>query len=228
MIGGVNLMKIKKIIILFCILCVIFGIPIRANSEENNKKNIILIDPGHGGIDGGAKSKNGTIEKNINLLIATKLKQELENVGYIVYMTREEDSQLDTRKVKDLNARCQMKKDTKCDMFISIHQNIFPQESCFGAQVWYASNDNSKLLAENIQNSLKETIDDKNKRIPKAAKEQYRILRDGYEGASILVECGFLSNYEEEHKLNSDEHQDKIVKGIISGVNKYFESKNNI
>ena len=190
-------------------------------------KSIILIDPGHGGIDGGAKSKNGTIEKNINLLIATKLKKELENAGYLVYMTREEDSQLDSKKVKDLNARCQMKKDTKCDVFISIHQNIFPQASCFGAQVWYASNDNSKLLAEDIQNSLKETVDDKNKRIPKAAKEQYRILRDGYEGACVLVECGFLSNHEEEQKLKSDEHQDKIVKGIINGVNKYFENKNN-
>ena len=220
-------MKIKKVLVLFCIFCLILGMPIRANSDENNTKSIILIDPGHGGIDGGAKSKNGTIEKNINLLIATKLKKELENAGYLVYMTREEDSQLDSRKVKDLNARCQMKKDTKCDVFISIHQNIFPQASCFGAQVWYASNDNSKLLAEDIQNSLKETVDDKNKRIPKAAKEQYRILRDGYEGACVLVECGFLSNYEEEQKLKSDEHQDKIVKGIINGVNKYFENKNN-
>ena len=220
-------MKMKKVLVLFCIFCLMLGIPIRANSDENDTQSIILIDPGHGGIDGGAKSKNGTIEKNINLLIATKLKKELENSGYIVYMTREEDSQLDSKKVKDLNARCQMKKDTKCDVFISIHQNMFSQASCFGAQAWYASNDNSKLLAEDIQNSLKETVDDSNKRIPKAAKEQYRILRDGYEGACVLVECGFLSNNKEEQKLKSDEHQDKIVKGIINGVNKYFENKNN-
>jgi len=220
-------MKMKKVLVLFCIFCLMLGMPIRANSDENDTQSIILIDPGHGGIDGGAKSKNGTIEKNINLLIATKLKKELENSGYIVYMTREEDSQLDSKKVKDLNARCQMKKDTKCDVFISIHQNMFSQASCFGAQAWYASNDNSKLLAEDIQNSLKETVDDSNKRIPKAAKEQYRILRDGYEGACVLVECGFLSNNKEEQKLKSDEHQDKIVKGIINGVNKYFENKNN-
>ena len=220
-------MKIKKVLMLFCIFCLMFGMPIRANSDENNTKSIILIDPGHGGIDGGARSKNGTIEKDINLLIATKLKKELEDAGYTVNMTREEDLQLDSKKVKDLNARCQMKKDTKCDVFISIHQNIFPQTSCFGAQVWYASNDNSKLLADEIQNSIKETVDDKNKRIPKAAKEQYRILRDGYDGACVLVECGFLSNYEEEQKLKSDEHQDKIVKGIIDGVNKYFKNKDN-
>ena len=220
-------MKIKKVLLLFCMFCLMFAMPIRANCDESNTQSIILIDPGHGGIDGGAKSKNGTIEKNINLLIATKLKKELENTGYLVYMTREEDLQLDSKKVKDLNARCQMKKDTKCDAFISIHQNIFPQASCFGAQVWYASNDNSKLLAEEIQNSLKEAVADKNKRVPKAAREQYRILRDGYEGACVLVECGFLSNYKEEEKLKSDEHQDKIVKGIIDGVNKYFENKKN-
>ena len=220
-------MKMNRVLVIFCIFCILIGMPIRANSEDNNTQGIILIDPGHGGIDGGAKSKNGTIEKNINLLIASKLKRELENEGYLVHMTREEDSQLDSKKVRDLNARCQMKKDTKCDIFISIHQNMFPQASCFGAQVWYASNDNSKSLAEHIQDSLKETVDDKNKRIAKAAKEQYRILRDGYEGACVLVECGFLSNYEEEQKLKSDEHQDKIVIGIINGVNKYLKNKNN-
>lgn len=220
-------MKMKRVLILFCILSLIFGMPIEVSADEKENKKIILIDPGHGGIDGGAKSKNGTIEKDINLSISSKLKKELEDTGYIVYMTREGDSQLDSKKVNDLNTRCQMKKDTKCDIFISIHQNMFPQASCFGAQVWYASNDDSKVLAEEIQGSLKETIDDGNKRIPKAAKEQYRILRDGYEGACVLVECGFLSNYEEEQKLQSDEHQDKIVKGITSGVNKYFENKNN-
>ncbi len=220
-------MKMKRILSLFCIFCIIFGMPIRANSDENKIQSIILIDPGHGGIDGGAKSKNGTIEKDINLLIARKLREKLEGAGYIVYMTREEDSQLDIKKNKDLNARCQMKKDTKCDMFISIHQNMFAQSNCFGAQVWYASNDNSKNLAENIQNSLKETVDDKNRRIPKAAKEQYKILRDKYEGACVILECGFLSNSEEEERLKSDEHQNKIVKGITDGVNKYFENKSN-
>lgn len=219
-------MKIKKVLVLFCICCLIFGIPMKANSEASEEQKIILIDPGHGGIDGGARSKNGTIEKNINLQISEKLKKELESSGYIVHMTRTEDSELDSRKAKDLSARCQMKRDTKCDLFISIHQNMFPQASCFGAQVWYASNDDSKLLAESIQNKLKETIDDKNKRLAKPAKEQYKILRDGYMGASVIVECGFLSNYEEEQKLKTDEYQSKIVKGIASGVSKYFEDKN--
>lgn len=221
-------MKIKRVLALLCMFCLMFTIPIKVKADDENKeKHIILIDAGHGGIDGGAKSKNGTIEKDINLDIAIKLKKELENNKYIVYMTREDDSELDSKKVNDLNSRCKMKKDKKCDVFISIHQNMFPSPKCFGSQVWYSSNDKSKVLADYIQNSLKEKIDDNNHRIPKAAKEQYRILRDGYEGACILVECGFLSNYEEEQKLKTDEHQEKIVDGIVSGINKYFEGSVN-
>ena len=102
---------------------------------------------------------------------------------------------------------------------------MFQQEKCFGAQVWYASNEESRVLAEEVQNSLKEKSEDNNKRIAKAAKEQYKILRDGYEGACILVECGFLSNHEEEQKLKTDEYQNKIVEGIKDGIDKYFSQK---
>ncbi|SFC82418.1 N-acetylmuramoyl-L-alanine amidase CwlD [Clostridium uliginosum] len=218
-------MKIKRILAVFCILFLVFGMPVKAIEEKS--QHVILIDPGHGGIDGGAKSKNGTVEKDINLAISLKLKNALDEEGYIVYLTREDDNQLDSKKVNDLNARCRMKKENNCDVFISIHQNIFPQKACFGAQVWYSDNDKSEVLASNIQNMLKENINDNNKRISKPAKNQYKILRDGYEGACVLVECGFLSNYEEEQRLKSDEHQNKIVKGILSGVNLYFEASNN-
>ena len=220
-------MKKKRVLALFLVLILIVSMSqIKASADEKTTKHIILIDPGHGGIDGGAKSKNGTIEKNINLEIATKLKENLENNGYEVYMTRDSDTQLDKKKASDLNERCKMKKDTKCDIFISIHQNMFPQANCFGAQVWYSSNEDSSLLAENIQSSLKETIQDNNKRIAKAAKDQYKILRDKYEGACVLVECGFLSNYDEEQRLKNDVHQNKIVEGITKGITKYFEDKN--
>lgn len=218
-------MKLKRILSLIFIFFIMFSLPIKVFAEDEKTQNVILIDAGHGGIDGGAKSKNGTIEKDINLTIALKLKSKLEDNGYKVYMTREDDSQLDKKKVADLSKRCQMKKDTNCDVFISIHQNMFPQPKCFGAQVWYASNDKSKELAEGIQESIKEQVKDNNKRIAKAAKEQYKILRDGYDGASIIVECGFLSNYEEEQKLKSDEHQENIVEGIKCGIDKYFENK---
>ena len=191
------------------------------NIYEDEK--IILIDPGHGGIDGGAKSKNGTIEKEINLQIACKLRDYLVDEGYIVYMTRENDASIGENKKADLRKRVLMKKETNCDIYISIHQNMFSQASCYGAQVWYASNEKSKMLGNYVQNSLKETISDKNKRVSKPAGQAYLILRDNYEGASIIVECGFLSNYEEELRLKTEEHQDKIVEGISKGIDKYFE-----
>lgn len=209
------------IVFIGIMVCLVPNKLVRADKEEC--KGIILIDPGHGGADGGAKSKNGTIEKDINLAISKKLQQKLSDEGYQVYMTREEDNELDKRKVSDLDLRCKMKKDVNCDVFISIHQNKFNSEKCFGAQVWYADNEKSNIIADLIQNSLKEKIEDNNKRIAKAAKKQYRILRDGYDGACVIVECGFLSNSGEEERLKSDEHQDKIVEGIVCGVNRYFE-----
>ena len=212
-------MRLKRLLSVLIIALLSFTTPIAA--EES--KGIVLIDAGHGGIDGGAKSKNGTVEKEINLMISKKLKNKLESDGYKVYMTRDEDTELSKKKVEDLDKRCKMKKETKCDVFVSIHQNKFGQEKCYGAQVWYSNNDNSRKLANLIQDGLKEKVDDNNTRLEKSAKEQYRILRDGYDGASIIVECGFISNSAEEDRLKTSEHQDKIVEGISCGINRYFD-----
>ena len=145
----------KKVIvaIITCLLIITYIMPVNAFAFNNSDK-VILIDPGHGGIDGGAKSKAGTIEKDINLQISLKLRDNLEEKGYKVYMTRDEDEGLyqkgntiKEKKREDLNRRVQMKKETDCDIFISIHQNMFPQSKCYGAQVWYASNEKSYNLA---------------------------------------------------------------------------------
>lgn len=221
----------KKIIttILTLIVVLNFVVPINAKVLESNEQKVILIDPGHGGIDGGAKSKTGTIEKELNLQIALKLKDRLEEKGYNVYMTRDSDVGLYSegktvkeKKREDLKKRVDMKSETECDVFISIHQNMFPQSKCYGSQVWFAGNENSYALATAVQNSLKETINDNNKRVAKPAAEAYLILRDKYEGASIIVECGFLSNPEEESRLKSEEHQSLLVEGISKGVDTYF------
>ena len=213
-------MKVRRIIVAGFIALLMIKVPVMA---EEVSKGIVLIDAGHGGIDGGAQSRNGTIEKDINLQISKRLKEKLEKEGYKVYMTREEDKELSPKKVKDLEARCKMKIETKCDIFISIHQNKFNSEKCFGAQVWYASNEKSMKLAKYVQGSLKEVVKDNNKRLEKAAKEQYKILRDKYDGACLIVECGFLSNNEEEQRLKSESHQNQIVEGITIGINKYFD-----
>ncbi|MDO5778953.1 MAG: N-acetylmuramoyl-L-alanine amidase CwlD [Clostridium sp.] len=225
----------KKVIvaIITCLLIITYIVPVNTFAMDNSDK-VILIDPGHGGIDGGAQSKTGTIEKDINLQIALKLRDKLEESGYKVYMTRDEDEGLyqkgntvREKKREDLNRRVEMKKETECDIFVSIHQNMFPQSKCYGAQVWYASNDNSYNLATIVQDSIKESVKDNNKRVAKPAAEAYLILRDKYEGASILVECGFLSNPDEEVKLKSDEHQNLIVEGISGGIDKYFDGDAN-
>lgn len=227
--------KLKIGTVLLCLL-IIFSSPavIKATVEENNGR-VILIDPGHGGFDGGAQSKAGTIEKGINLEISEKLKIKLEGEGYKVVMTRDSDDGLYTKgatirekKREDLKKRCEMKKETNCDVFVSIHQNMFAQSKCYGAQVWYASNDKSSLLAKNVQDSLKEIVDNDNNRVAKPAGDAYMILRDKYDGASVLVECGFLSNPEEEAKLKTQEHQDKLVDALVLGINRYFEGSNKI
>lgn len=221
----------KKIIItiITCLIFITYTVSVKAFTMDNSDK-IILIDPGHGGIDGGAKSKVGTIEKDINLQIALKLRDHLEEKGYKVYMTRDEDEGLykkgttvKEKKREDLKKRVEMKTETNCDIFVSIHQNMFPQSKCYGAQVWFASNENSNNLANIVQESIKDTVKDNNKRLAKPAADAYLILRDKYEGASILVECGFLSNPEEEARLKTDEHQNLIVEGISNGIDKYFE-----
>lgn len=211
-------------------LSVLANVKYRADEKE---KKIILIDPGHGGVDGGAVSKSGIIEKNINLSIGKSLKEALIKEGYIVYMTREDDiglydkgKTLKEKKVQDLSKRVKMKEETKCHMFISIHQNMFPQTTSHGAQVWHAASEESKILADSIQNSLRENLDNKNKRLIKPAGDQYKILREGSPCASVLVECGFLSNPNEERMLTDEQYQQKIAEAITKGVVEYCKQKN--
>lgn len=197
--------------------------------EENNDSKIILIDPGHGGFDGGAVSKRGTIEKDINLSISKKINDRLKENRYKVYMTREEDislhekgKSLKEKKVEDLKKRCSLKIETNCDLFISIHQNMFTDSRFFGAQVWYSDYKDSEVFANIMQKHLKDEVDNNNKRLPKAAKDSYRILRDKYEKPCIILECGFLSNPKEEEKLKDEEYQNKIAEAVVNSINEYF------
>ena len=221
-----KIMKIVSIMILsFLALNISF---LKVNTEENNK--IIVIDPGHGGIDGGAKSEGGVIEKDINLSISLKTKDALESKGYKVIMTRSEDVGLYTegkkvreKKIEDLGNRVKIKKENKCDAFISIRQNMFPQKNCKGAQVWSANNEPSQKLGKIIQQKFKEEVDQNNKREAKVAKKEYKILNDGYEGASVIVECGFLSNPEECELLGKEDYQNKIANTLANAIDEYFK-----
>lgn len=216
------------------VLCIFINKNVSAYKKniDNNSEKIILIDPGHGGMDGGAVSQNGTVEKNINLSISLKLRDELKKNGYKVVMTREEDkwlcgdeSKIRQKKRADLNNRWKMKKESNCDAFISIHLNMFPESKYYGAQVWYSDNENSKKLASVIQSNFKLYLDETNKRLEKPANDQYKILRNGDNIPSVIVECGFLSNLEEERKLKDEEYQGKIANIIAKSVKEYFENE---
>ena len=177
-----NINFVFNIILTLVVIFVLNNICIPLGLDSNivkavDKKNItVLLDPGHGGIDSGAVSKDGIMEKDINLKISNKLKDKLLKKGYKVVMTRYDDKGLYTddgrirkKKIEDLDNRCKLKEDSKCNMFISIHLNMFPQSKYYGAQVWYSKNENSRKLAAILQKNLVNDLDNNNNRKEKAA-----------------------------------------------------------
>ena len=200
------------------------------DSSITGSKYVVIIDPGHGGVDGGAVGVGGVIEKTINLSISLKLKSLFELSGYQVIMTREDDRSIHDagsttirqKKVTDIHNRSKLLAKYPNALFISIHQNKFEQEKYSGTQVFYSdNNDNSKLLAQFIQNTVKKLIQPDNMRETKPAGKNLYIL---YHATSptVLVECGFLSNHEEAHLLQNDHYQSKMAFAIYCGTLDYF------
>ncbi|KRQ87262.1 Germination-specific N-acetylmuramoyl-L-alanine amidase precursor [Caloramator mitchellensis] len=195
------------------------------------KNNItIIVDAGHGGIDGGAIGNNGTVEKNINLAIAQKLKGYIESHGDTCIMIREVDEGLysyETRrgkKAEDLKNRKQIIKENQADLFISIHLNYFPQSRYYGAQTFYLTGDSkSEELAKYIQQELINILNRGNNRVAKSSDTYYILKNNGI--PSVIVECGFLSNPDEEALLNQEDYQNKIAWAIYCGILDYFGSK---
>lgn len=202
---------------------------VKSKLLNNDNTKVILIDPGHGGIDGGAVIKDGTMEKDINLKISLKLRDRLTSAGYKVVMIREEDKglyeddgRIRKKKIEDLNNRCKIKKDSNCDMFISIHLNMFTESKYYGSQVWYSRNKDSQRLAKLIQGNFKSDLDSSNNRMEKPALDDYKVLRCNDDMPGVLIECGFLSNAVEAEKLKSDEYQSKIADSIEKSVKMYY------
>lgn len=236
-----NRVKNKKLISIISViaLCFICMSVINVNhaittynelKQKEAGEKVILIDAGHGGIDGGALSKDGTPEKDINLNIGILLGANLKSMGYKVEYTRTEDIGLYTegksvreKKIEDLSNRVKLKKDTNCDVFVSIHLNTFPQSSCKGAQVWYSNYSGSQELGTLVQGTLKEKLDPNNKREAKAAGTQYKVLRENDEMPGIIVECGFLSNPEECEILKTEDYQIKIADSLAEAISNYLK-----
>lgn len=245
--------KIKKTIIFFIIVAVLIillaevskkeqeNIPPQEtdNLMEEEKHNegtedekgiTIVIDPGHGGRDPGKIGVNGALEKDINLSIALKLRDYLINSGYDIIMTREEDiglySQGDSnKKATDLKKRVEIINNSGSTIAISIHQNSFPDESCKGAQVFYfATSQESEILANIMQEQIKMEIQPNNKRLAKADTSYYMLKNTNC--PIIIVECGFLTNNEEAELLLDSEYQEKMAKTIYQGLDTYFKVRN--
>ncbi|MDR1735172.1 MAG: N-acetylmuramoyl-L-alanine amidase [Oscillospiraceae bacterium] len=190
----------------------------------------ILLDAGHGGEDGGTVAVDGTAEKGINLAIAKKLENYLRAFGYQVTMTRENDTAtytpgtktLRAKKTSDLHNRMAMMDALGPNaIFVSIHQNHYPAESLHGCQVFYSRNtENSKTLAQRIQNSVVSQIQQTNKRLVKPAGTEIYLLYEAKIPA-VMVECGFLSNWEETGLLKSDGYQNQIAYAIACGILDY-------
>jgi N-acetylmuramoyl-L-alanine amidase len=192
----------------------------------------ILIDPGHGGEDPGAVSDySGIKEKDINLNIALKVKEILQKQDFKVLMSREEDKleyNPDTRNIlqkrkEDLTRRKKMMDEAGASIVVSIHLNKFPQTKYYGSQTFYPpKSPDSQKLASCIQKSLKANVDSTNTREALEKKEPIIILKD-YKTTTAIVECGFLSNPDEEKKLGTVEYQEKLADAICEGIKNYFK-----
>lgn len=196
-----------------------------------DEKITVVIDPGHGGRDGGAVADDGTLEKDLNLAVALKLKSILESADIHVVMTRETDIELASpdsphKKADDLKARLQLAQDQKNAIFVSIHMNQFPIEKYRGLQVYYSENHAESLtLAQAIQNTTQSALQNTEDRKVKPAGDSIYLMSH-LEIPAVLVECGFLSNKEERELLKNEVYQKKLALCLSAAILEYIASVN--
>ena len=208
-----------------------------AAAENAGSRPVIVIDPGHGGMDGGASSQDGTLEKDINLQIAVKLKEIAEEYQVDIIMTRESDVSLRTddsvsirnQKRQDLLKRKEIIDQAQGTLAVSIHLNSFPEDSSvYGAQVFYPEEEvkrtdgrtdeqSSQIYAESIQKSIEMNISDGRERSV-MTKGDFLVFEEPT-CPTVLVECGFLSNKDECDRLKTPEYQEEMASAIWEGIN---------
>ncbi len=200
-----------------------------AENQPIIRKNIIIIDPGHGGEDGGATSCSGILESQLNLEIALRLDALLHFLGFETKMIRTTDVSIYTegntiaaKKVSDLRNRAKIVNETENALLISIHQNIFADSRYSGAQVFYNKVDGAKELAQSLQTAFVSSINPDSNRKIKPSNGVY--LMEHIQKPGILVECGFLSCPEEEAKLRTGEYQKQICCVIAATLSQHFSS----
>lgn len=221
-----KLLPIYAAVLIGCLSIAHFGsgaVTVMVENSPITDRTCIVIDPGHGGIDGGATSCSGVLESQLNLEIALRLNDLLHFLGYDTMMIRTTDTSIYTegntiaaQKVSDLKQRVKLVNETENAILISIHQNTFPDGRYNGAQVFYADNDESKTLAKHMQATFVNSLNPGSKRQCKPSDGIY--LMQNIETTGILIECGFISNVEEEAKLRSPDYQRKLACVIAATI----------
>ena len=190
---------------------------------------VIILDAGHGQPDEGASGSSGVTEESINLVITKKVQNLLESSGSIVLLTRSDEkgiydsdsSSIRNKKISDIKNRVKIGNESSADIFVSIHLNKISQSQYHGWQTFFKSeNEQSEKLATCMQYGLNNSIQKENKRNPLKITGKYII--DNVEIPISIVECGFLSNPEEEKLLQQDEYHNRIAWGIYTGIMYYF------
>lgn len=231
--------------LLFCLLFILIGIGLiflfsyfspSSDTEASLNESplpLVIIDPGHGGEDGGAIGTNGCFEKDINLSMAKKLSSVLSGMGIKNILTRNTDTLLYDRnsnfegrkKYLDMQERLRIINSHKNVIFISIHQNAFPQEKYSGFQTYFSPNSkDSAILAKQIEEGVKALTQPKNNRNAKSSDGKIYLLDEAVCPA-VLLECGFLSNSEECEALCSEEYQNKLCRIIGVCIEHFIDSQ---
>lgn len=205
------------------------AVTVMAENIPIHRDHCIVIDAGHGGEDGGAASCTGKMESNYNLEIALRMNDLLNFIGYETKMIRTTDISVYTKgdtlaqkKASDLKERVRIVRETPSAVLISIHQNQFPDGRYHGAQVFYADTPGSKTLATQLQTALVEHLNPGSRRKAKLSSGVY--LMEHIPCTGVLIECGFLSNFEEEAKLSTPEYQKKLCSVIAASLDQFLVS----
>lgn len=206
------------------------GVAVLSQNPINNDRVTIIIDAGHGGIDTGATSYTGRMESDINLEISLKLRDLFNLLGYKTKMIRTTDISVFTegttiaaKKISDLKNRVQIVNSTNNAILVSIHQNYFAQKKYKGAQIFYNRAGESEKLAKLLQSNIVATINPGSNRLAKKANNVY--LMENIHTTGILVECGFLSNPQEEHMLLDARYQKQLCCVIAATISTFLNAQ---
>lgn len=198
-------------------------------SASESLRPVIILDPGHGGIDGGATGADGTRESDLNLSIALKSDAVLGLLGEQTRLTRDQDQDLSQesavsisqKKVSDIRNRVELVNSTANSILLSIHCNSFSESKYHGAQVFYNGRGSSQELSRAIQSQIQQTVDPANLRESKKIQPDVYLMQH-IEVPGVLVECGFLTNPGELLKLNTDDYQKQLAVAIAVAVTNHL------